>query len=245
MDDDSQKKRDKLARVRENQRRSRARKQEHICHLEQKLVSLQEQAHHKDIEHRLTVQKLEAENRRLRLLLSHLGLANDTISEYAQAVEDPNMTQKVAIPALRRAQTNLEPQSQREKCRSTPSLYKSQTDMEVPQTEELRTSLNADVSQNASKLAQKPEDRQISTQSMCGCLPNEAARTQLTSYDILNTTLCAIAEELVKQYNRRGVDMAEIQKKLWSGFCNGVTTDEGCRVQNQILFQVLDEISGD
>jgi hypothetical protein len=78
---------------------------------------------------------------------------------------------------------------------------------------------------------------------MCGCLSDEAPQTWPASYDILNTTLCAIAEELVKQYNTRGVDMAEIQKRLWAGFCNGVSTDEGCRVQNQILFQVLDEIS--
>ncbi|KAE8414153.1 hypothetical protein BDV36DRAFT_13870 [Aspergillus pseudocaelatus] len=249
MDNANQKKLDQLARVRENQRKSRARKQEHTRGLEQKLVALQEQAHQKDVEHRLAIQKLEAENRSLRLLLSRLGLPAETIAEYVQAVEDPNMAQKVAIPALRQS---LAMHNQQKNCRNPPSLPRCQTDSEVPHTEDLGGLSKTDVSQNATKLAQKTEpqgtlDQQISNQrqSICGCLPDTAAGSSPTSYDVLNTTLCAIAEELIKQHNRRGLDMAEIQKKLWAGFCNGLTTDEGCRVQNQILFQVLDEISGD
>jgi hypothetical protein len=54
--------------------------------------------------------------------------------------------------------------------------------------------------------------------------------------------MCAIADELINQYNTRGADMDEIRRKLWSGFRAGNSGD-GCRVQNQILFQVLDEIS--
>ncbi|KAE8383615.1 hypothetical protein BDV26DRAFT_93381 [Aspergillus bertholletiae] len=228
MDTVNQKKLDTLARVRENQRKSRARKQEHIRGLEQKLVALQEQAHRNDIAYRLTVQKLEAENRGLRLLFSRLGLPAETIAEYARAAGDPDMAQKVAIPALRQSQAMP---SQRENCRSRPSLH---------------------TTQDAARLAHKAEplgtlDQRMPNQrqSMCGCLPDEVAVARSTNYDVLNTTLCAIAEELIKQHNRRGLDMAEIQKKLWAGFCNGLTTDEGCRVQNQILFQVLDEISGD
>ncbi|KAE8328237.1 hypothetical protein BDV39DRAFT_204077 [Aspergillus sergii] len=249
MDNTNQKKIDKLARVRENQRKSRARKQEHIHSLEQKLVALQEQALQKDVEHRLAVQKLEAENRGLRLLFSRLGLPAEIIAEYVQAVEDPNLARKVAIPALRQS---LAVQNQQKNCRSPPSLPKCQTDSEAPHAEELGGLSKTDVSQNATRLAQKTEpqvtfDQQVSNQrqSICGCLPDTAAGSRPTSYDVLNTTLCAIAEELIKQHNRRGLDMAEIQKKLWAGFSNGLTTDEGCRVQNQVLFQVLDEISGD
>ncbi|KAB8278879.1 hypothetical protein BDV30DRAFT_233336 [Aspergillus minisclerotigenes] len=249
MDNVNQKKIDKLARVRENQRKSRARKQEHIRGLEQKLVSLQEQAHQKDVEHRLAVQKLEAENRGLRLLFSRLEIPAEIIAEYVQAVEDPNTAQKVAIPALRQS---LAVQNHQKNCRSPPSLPRCQTDSKAPHAEDLGGLSKTDVSQNATRLTQKTEpqvtlDQQVPNQlqSICGCLPDTAAGSRPTSYDVLNTTLCAIAEELIKQHNRRGLDMAEIQKKLWAGFSNGLTTDEGCRVQNQILFQVLDEISGD
>ncbi|GAB1209264.1 hypothetical protein APSETT445_008036 [Aspergillus pseudonomiae] len=240
---------DKLARVRENQRKSRARKQEHIRGLEQKLVALQEQVHKKDVEHRLAVQKLEAENRGLKRLFSRLGFPTETIAEYAQALADPNTAQKVAIPALRQSPAT---QNQRNTCGSSPSLPRCQAGAEVPHIVELGSSLKTDVLQGAARPAKRTEPQEISDQqisdqrlSICGCLPGEAAGSRPTSYDVLNTTLCAIAEELIKQHNRRGLDMAEIQKKLWAGFSNGLTTDEGCRVQNQILFQVLDEISGD
>lgn len=79
------------------------------------------------------------------------------------------------------------------------------------------------------------------TQSVCGCIADDESWP--TNDDILNTTLCAIAEELVNQYNTRGVDVTEIQKRLRAGFSKGLAEGEGCRVQNNILFEVLDEIS--
>ncbi|KAF7588461.1 hypothetical protein BBP40_005687 [Aspergillus hancockii] len=129
MDSNDQKKLAKLARVRENQRKSRPRKQEHICVLEQKLVALQEQNHRKDVEHRLTVQRLEAENTGLKFLLSRVGLSSNTIAEYVQATGDPDMTQKIAIPALRRPQTNFEPRDRRRKCPSLPLLTGDRIDL--------------------------------------------------------------------------------------------------------------------
>jgi hypothetical protein len=64
----------------------------------------------------------------------------------------------------------------------------------------------------------------------------------MSNNDLMNTTMCAIADELIDQYNTSGADIEEIRRRLWSGFRSGKTGD-GCRVQNQILFQVLDEIS--
>ena len=82
-------------------------------------------------------------------------------------------------------------------------------------------------------------------QSVCDCAPTYDEDQWPAGEDVLNTTLCAIADELISQYNTRGVDRAEIQRKLWDGFRKGLNTGEGCRVQNQLLFQVLDEISND
>ncbi|KNG86615.1 hypothetical protein ANOM_006483 [Aspergillus nomiae NRRL 13137] len=158
MDNTNQKKIDKLARVRENQRKSRARKQEHIRGLEQKLVALQEQVHKKDVEHRLAVQKLEAENRGLKRLCSRLGFPTEIIAEYAQALADPNTAQKVAIPALRQSPAT---QNQRNTCGSSPSLPRCQEGAEVPHIVELGSSLKTDVLQGAARPAKKPSLRRF------------------------------------------------------------------------------------
>ena len=60
-----------LARVRDNQRRCRARKQEYVVELEQKIRDLQAAGDQANIEkYQNTVQRLEAENKRLRVLLN-------------------------------------------------------------------------------------------------------------------------------------------------------------------------------
>ena len=49
---------------------------------------------------------------------------------------------------------------------------------------------------------------------------------------------------MINQYNTKGIDVDEIRRKIWSGFRAGAN-GTGCRVQNHILFQVLDDISSD
>ncbi|RHZ59725.1 bZIP transcription factor [Aspergillus thermomutatus] len=339
---------DKLARIRENQRRSRARKQEHIRDLEQKLACLQEQAHKKDVEHRLAVQRLEMENKKLRYLLSCSGMPPHTVDEYLRTGDDFTVTQKVAIPALRRSEFQSEPLHQETKCSRPCGGISSNTVGELqngngrletqkvaipasrlpevqPETqcreqkcsrpcssippqiveENLRSSYDPVMTQKVVLPAlQRPEiqpgarcqetkpflpcspsrdrserdtspaetqnqlvakdeppntpealEKTISQESgesserprpipLCDCSSGDNdAECFPNNGDVLNTTLCAIADELIHQYNTRGMDIMEIRKKLWAGFSKGLTSEEGCRVQNQILFQVLDEIS--
>ncbi|KAF4218630.1 hypothetical protein CNMCM8980_007621 [Aspergillus fumigatiaffinis] len=339
---------DKLARIRENQRRSRARKQEHIRDLEQKLACLQEQAHKQDVEHRLAAQRLEMENRKLRYLLSYSGIPPQTVEEYLRTGDDPAVTQKVAIPALRRSEFESEnlrqetkcsrpcggkssntvgefqngdggleiqkvaipasrlpeiqpevrcreqkcsrscssrpPQEVQEKPRSTfdplmtekvvlPPLQRPEIQPEAPCQETkpfLPCSSSLDRSERDASPAAvqnqlsgkdepsvtpEPSGKTTSQESqdpseqprlppLCDCAPEDnEAECFPNNGDALNTTLCAIADELIQQYNTRGMDITEIRKRLWAGFSKGLTTEEGCRVQNQILFQVLDEIS--
>ncbi|KAH1487970.1 hypothetical protein LV164_000630 [Aspergillus fumigatus] len=338
---------DKLARIRENQRRSRARKQEHIRDLEQKLACLQEQVHKKDVEHRLVAQRLEMENRKLRYLLSYSGIPPQTVEEYLRTSDDPAVTQKVAIPALRRSEFQSENLRQEMKCsrpcggkssntvsdfqngddgheirngvipasrpseiqpevrcqeqncsrtcsgrlqevqekpRSTfdpvmtanvvlPPLQRPEIQPEAPcqetkpfshcssssdrserdaSTAAVQNQLLAKVEpsdtpepsgKTTSREARDPSERPR-LPPLCDCAPSDNQTDRFPSNgDVLNTTLCAIADELIQQYNTRGMDITEIRKKLWAGFSKGLTTEEGCRVQNQILFQVLDEIS--
>ncbi|KAJ5654346.1 hypothetical protein N7490_001349 [Penicillium lividum] len=190
MDTDNHKNLERLARVRENQRNSRARKQEYVRELEQRLAGYKEQTQKKDLEHRLAIQKVESENRNLRTLLGSLGVSADLIQHGVDAQA------------------------------SSP-----------PSTSEILPSKDQPLSQ--------PEE---STPSLC-CPAGQTASDRWSSEeDVLNTTLCAIAEDLIVQYNTRGTDIEELRQRLWSGFTKGRPGD-GCRVQNNILFQVLDEIS--
>ncbi|KAK1140351.1 hypothetical protein N8T08_010407 [Aspergillus melleus] len=240
---------DRRERVRENQRKSRAKKQEHIRDLELKLASFQEKFHCKDVEHRLAVQKLEAENTRLRRLLAYSGLASSEIDGYLRAGSDPIMAEKVAIPPIRR--TVAASNSKHQEAVTTSCLgasSQSEPDAADAHSRLPEQSLSAGESEffkvsDQTGFAERFVKLASQDQTICGCAPAEDEKSWPTNGDILNTTLCAIAEELINQYNTRGVDADEIRRKLWSGFSKGLTTDEGCRVQNQILFQVLDEIS--
>lgn len=94
---------DRLARVRDNQRKSRARKQQYVKELEQRLSVYETQAQQRDIEYRLAMQNVEAENRHLKTLLASLGVSNASVQQYLQVVEQrENTTQKIAIPAAQR-----------------------------------------------------------------------------------------------------------------------------------------------
>ena len=46
-----------------------------------------------------------------------------------------------------------------------------------------------------------------------------------------DTTLCSVAYDLVRQHNKKGVDMMEICIRLWNGLIKG-DEGEGCKVEN-------------
>lgn len=333
----SMKNADRLARVRENQRKSRARKQEYVRELEQRLATFKNEAQQRDIQHRLASQKLEAENRHLRTLLGSLGISAELVQQYLQLADQGTaVNRKVAIPAMQRpvelpalsqstcSETNPRSSSVHA---SSSSAYSSATDSSTP-TESTGTptsymsvtyaptagapipSPSASCSPTAcapttcvpqscgptscapkpcaptarapsdcggngcasmkvkseeSQLPQQPplqlpqqlpqepppqQSQQLTAQptiltrrakpSICDC--PTGADLPPGDGDLLNTTLCGMAEELINQYNTAGIDIDVIRQRLWAGFKAG-TRGDGCRVENQVLFQVLDEIS--
>ncbi|KAL2848611.1 hypothetical protein BJX68DRAFT_99532 [Aspergillus pseudodeflectus] len=236
MDSAVEKKRlEKLARVRENQRKSRARRQDHLHDLEQKVLGLQKELDRRDVENRLAVQKLEAENKKLRDLLSASGVPSDALNAYLQRMDNPVMAQKVAIPALQRS--NMKTASS---CAQKLTSESCTSDIPEDKNTTIETTTNIATEVRPGKAEKTPAPE---IESFCGCSPEEGLESLPISERVLNTTFCGIAEQLVEQYNTRGVDISEIREKLREGFFRGLA-EEGCRVQNQILFQVLDEISG-
>jgi len=57
------------------------------------------------------------------------------------------------------------------------------------------------------------------------------------------TTPCAVAYQMVLQYNIKGLDMVEIYIRLWNGCRKGRDGSRDCTVDNKVLFDVLDFIS--
>ena len=60
-----------------------------------------------------------------------------------------------------------------------------------------------------------------------------------------STTLCSQAYLLISQQNFRQIDAATIRDWLWQGYRSAVRRGEGCRVENGVLMSVLDFISGE
>lgn len=190
-------------------------------------------AQQNDIQHRLAIQKIEAENRQLKALLVSVGLSPDLIEQYLQlANHGTAVNRKVAIPAI---------QKQPEAASNPPRWLKDTTEMceSQPTSQSARVAGITPAEQPIGKSAA------LSDPPMCKCpTENQDSTIWPLEEDMLNSTMCAIAEELVSQYNTRGADPEEIRRRLWSGFRTG-SSGNGCRVQNQILFQVLDELSED
>ncbi|KAJ5294654.1 hypothetical protein PENANT_c006G06482 [Penicillium antarcticum] len=343
---------DRLARVRDNQRKSRARKQQYVKELEQRLSVCESRAQQRDIEFRLAMQRVEAENRHLKTLLGSLGISNASVQQYLQVVEQrESNTQKIAIPAVQRPEGFYSPApsdgSDRRLSVAMPRVYENQEKTE-PTEEQLsaRGSVCGPPSSNGSCLPQTgssscgppssnactptgtnntcgpttfsnaggptannnacgpalgnacgpsssssgaptgsssssssssyrpnsssnafesttsnsgcgPEaaeeakstetpsqEPKVEDPDLCGCSPNGQAMEAASEEDLLNSTVCGIADDMINRYNTKGLDVEEIRRRIWSGF-RASTNGTGCRVQNSVLFQVLDEISHD
>ncbi|KGO44265.1 hypothetical protein PEX1_008690 [Penicillium expansum] len=241
---------ERLARVRENQRKSRARKQEYVNELEQRLAVCKEQAQQKDIEHRLATQKFEAENRHLKALLGTLGFSSASVQQYLQEADTgANTNRKVAIPAIQRVEGDNSLSLSRRDIRRTnlsmtaSRVYKAETETtELPTATAVNSTCDSTVVQPTDQLPK--ETPQEEDPALCGCRSDRQNPETVSDEDVLNSTLCAIAEEMINQYNTKGIDVDEIRRRIWSGFRAGAN-GTGCRVQNHILFQVLDDISSD
>ncbi|KXG46992.1 uncharacterized protein PGRI_037380 [Penicillium griseofulvum] len=245
---DQKKNVERLARVRENQRKSRARKQEYVNELEQRLAVYKEHAQQKDIEHRLAMQKVEAENQHLKALLGSLGVSSASLQQYLQQADTgANTNRKVAIPAIRRVEgeTPLSP-PRRDTRRSNLSMAVPRVYKEEPAAAELPAAVNSTCAPTVVQSTDQPpkKTQKEENPALCGCRSEGQIPEPASDEDVLNSTLCAIAEEMINQYNTKGIDVDEIRRRIWSGFRGGAN-GAGCRVQNHILFQVLDDISSD
>ncbi|SPJ75713.1 uncharacterized protein FTOL_05444 [Fusarium torulosum] len=58
-----------------------------------------------------------------------------------------------------------------------------------------------------------------------------------------STTLCRVAFEIIAQQNMASIDPSELERQLWPGFRRETKQGEGCRVDTKVLYAVIDYMS--
>ncbi|KAM3069477.1 hypothetical protein ACMFMG_005582 [Clarireedia jacksonii] len=94
-----------LARIRDNQRRSRARRKEHLQELEARLRQCELQGIEASSEIQMAARKVADENKKLRILLAQHGIADDIVDAHLSASTDnmmigPCSTQSPSVQVL-------------------------------------------------------------------------------------------------------------------------------------------------
>lgn len=90
-----------LARIRDNQRRSRARRKEYLQELEARLRQCELQGIEASAEIQLAARRVADENKRLRMLLNQNGVGDDNIDAYLQSTASPDTVMGQGLGGLR------------------------------------------------------------------------------------------------------------------------------------------------
>jgi hypothetical protein len=210
------------------------------------VAAIQQETRQADITNRIVLQKMKTENRLIKNLIVSLGFSSESVKRYLQLANRNTVVDcKVAIPAAIGRPVE------------TPSVASCQSPCSMPSSQ-----VTAGVSAGGKVFVKQPllhdyayptntistqqftEEQQMSPISP-SCKENtidqQASEFQPDQKNTLNTTLCVDAEELLDQHNAKGIHECGLRRRICPG---GEETDlDCCRVQNDVLFQVLDDIS--
>ncbi|KAK7186771.1 hypothetical protein DPSP01_001121 [Paraphaeosphaeria sporulosa] len=223
-----------LSRVRENQRRHRARRKDYIATLEQKLAETEAQL----AAARTEIEKLREEKEARQ---AHHG-DGGAGKEYPYPRVDTSMSMSMSIEmlALERLVDTLpapplgdvfafslpSPSPDADSAQLSPDVTATLDDALIPLTGP--PPCCTDIAPEPTP----PSPECTTCHTRPAPLPTES------------TTLCAQAYVLIAQQNFRGIDAGTIRLWLWQGYRRARREGEGCRVENGALFRLLDYISG-
>ena len=272
-----------LIRVRNNQRRSRARRREYVADLERKLQHCKAKgppACMREVVPHDTIQKLEGENRKLRELLDLVGVKQALVDAHVGAAaevegnNDPGRNSVTAasgdMDSVGDCLLEVEPLSDTiygvaGVSKSTEGLagqYDSEdllaeTFLELPNDEfdfsfdqanslfdpSLMPQLFDELSLPIANHTPQPRSSSCPLSAVPPpCCPDESHLPPSNRLES-EMTLCSVAYDMIRQHNKRGVDMIDIGIRLWNGFVKG-EGDSGCKVENDLLYSVLEYIKG-
>ncbi len=242
----------KQERIRLNQQRSRARKQEYLQDLEKRVLDCHTTCREADLQ-RDNHQQLRKENVKLRALLGSLGIGDTQIDSYVNSDASDLSAEQPSLRHLRpKLQTEIAPaQALLAHRDGTGDHPNPKMCSRIPSTIMSSTSSSGCSSTCPSAL---PEvgDPSVTTSSStleiqqpqyCDAFHSYFAPTLQPTPD--NSILCSEARDLIDQYNIGGQDIQHISFKLAAGFAPETNPGEGCRVDKRLLFEVLNDISSD
>jgi len=256
-----------LERIRNNQRRCRARQKEYIQGLEDKIRRYESDAFDSTTNQKL--EKLVIENESLKGLLRSLGLHDDFIVAYGNAAQiAQNFSQTTHriehSPQARRCSSRalspniLQPHlvqnsfcNSRAQCTSDPpssDVADARRDpsglgtTDSPLSRELPDLVSAPTC--ASLVAPMEVQAESFSHATMEALLAQAFGDVLTAEVVSDTTsLCSWAFSLLLKNNSKGYSAADLDLKLRIGYRHGATPTEGCRIDNKTLLEVLAEVS--
>ncbi|EPE29043.1 hypothetical protein GLAREA_00201 [Glarea lozoyensis ATCC 20868] len=255
-----------LIRVRNNQRRSRAQRRDYVAELERQVYEHDARSppYAADAALQQTIGRLEEENSRLRQMLALAGVKHALVD--ARLAEDRSGVEVTdsanLLPSVPEAPPENTASAQKGNGydvlpSSIPKSDTVATKTTIPVGEdELLTDgygLGFELLAAASSLdsfsmmpgasaccqsfpwdsfSSTPSDNPIGLSE----IPSEPQRP-------LETTPCSAAYALIREHNKKGIDMIEIGILLWNGFAKG-EGGGGCTVDKNLLLSVLEYIRG-
>ncbi|KAK4918296.1 hypothetical protein LTR66_016880, partial [Elasticomyces elasticus] len=271
----------KQERIRDNQRRSRARRQEYLGDLEKRMSECQLTCREADIQ-RAAFLELQIENGRLRGLLSLAGVNDDFVEHYvSQAVSQAGQYPHEANPSLRQIKPKLnsidatrnlstKQMSISPTIRAPINIKTHVLNNNAPSPRDARSSISGASTTSTFTPTTNYTTAPISAIStsfpnnvdwMYQHQPQSVSSSSLDSNDGIicqsfgctsrgptraaddNSVLCTVAKQMIDQYFLAPDEMYEMKAKLAEGFCRPAFPGGDCAVDNQKLFEVLNELS--
>ncbi|EXJ64240.1 hypothetical protein A1O7_00576 [Cladophialophora yegresii CBS 114405] len=263
----------KQERIRDNQRRSRARRQEYLADLERRVKECHTNCREAELQ-RSAFNDLQVENARLRDILNAAGINPDFVEAFGRQ----NETGQAVAAAHRQIRPKFQPPFSGEQSDTTNTITQSTSPgqccpptsassqvcpsapvlpmdapgafgnqhavpfMAAPSTNAMDLPLTADMSPTLEGWSLRLDDREsMEIPFCCDTFANPSDGPPLT--DDGNTIQCSVAKMMIDQYHPTPTEMEEIKARLAAGFALPRSSEPGCRVNTQLLFDVMQDMN--
>ncbi|KAL4926369.1 uncharacterized protein BDV17DRAFT_293588 [Aspergillus undulatus] len=221
-----------LARVRNNQRRCRQRKRDYVAELEQRLACIEETTSRE-------IQRLRSDN-------DELHRENEKLTELLKC-SGSNLSGQSAGTHDSLQKTNNDFVSGGNGFSLWPTDFAIPEDLSLLDFPRSPATFAAQVTQFTQKPSYLPMPIATGSDHWCSASPRlgewDTTLSTGTSEDpYQDTTVCAVALEMVMKCNKRGLTILDLDMRLRRGYRSALFQWEGCRVDNRVLFAVLAEI---
>lgn len=265
----------KQERIRDNQRRSRARRQEYLADLERRLRESHATNREAELQ-RIALINLQRENVCLRKLLNAAGVADDVVDVFVR--QHTKGAGESAGPSMRelRPKYQMPTEVEQHPAMSAPDastlngLLTRQSSGSTPgaqaitptfpgfdplQSMSVESAVAAASAESYHDFSPSPDlswdfdpalFASTSTDEQDGsfCCGTFLVRAQgAVPEDDRNSILCSVAKDLLDQYQIPPQEMNTIKLRLATGFSKPTAPGKGCRINNNLLFSILNEVS--